>query len=95
MRFPTSTSTLSGGPGAAPCCSRVRTTPCPTRSWGDSTRASANVVAFRLYGFPVPDFGAYLFEVHHGDERLAQVPFWVMPADIAPVPGAPEPGELE
>src|SRR6266545_371835 len=50
----------------------------------DSTRASASVVAFRLYGFPIPDFGTYLFEVHHGDERLAQVPFWVMPADIAP-----------
>jgi hypothetical protein len=59
----------------------------------DSTRASASVVAFRLYGFPIPDFGTYLFEVHHGDERLAQVPFWVMPADIAPggmPPGFPD-----
>ena len=55
----------------------------------DPTRASANVVAFRLYGFPVPEFGTYLFEVHHGDERLAQVPFWVMPADIAPGTQAP------
>ena len=44
----------------------------------DLTRATANVVAFRFYGFPVPDFGTYLFEVHHGDERLAQVTFWVV-----------------
>jgi hypothetical protein len=58
----------------------------------DSTRASANVVAFRLYGFPVPDFGTYLFEVHHGDERLAQVPFWVMPADVSPEAVQPEGG---
>jgi hypothetical protein len=54
----------------------------------DSTRATANVVAFRFYGFPVPDFGTYLFEVRHGDERLAQVPFWVVPAD----PGDGTPG---
>jgi hypothetical protein len=47
----------------------------------DSTRAAAVVAAFRFYGFPVPDFGTYLFEVHHGDRRLAQVPFWVVPAD--------------
>jgi uncharacterized protein DUF6941 len=47
----------------------------------DPTRATANVVAFRFYGFPLPDFGAYLFEVHHLDERLAQVPFWVVPVD--------------
>jgi len=53
----------------------------------DPTRATANVVAFRLYGFPVPEFGTYLFEVHHGDERLAQVPFWVVPADEAPQGG--------
>jgi hypothetical protein len=49
----------------------------------DGTRATASVVAFRFYGFPVPDFGTYLFEVHHGDERLAQVPFWVVPVDGA------------
>jgi len=47
----------------------------------DDTRATANVVAFRFYGFPVPDFGTYLFEVSHGDERLAQVPFWVVPIE--------------
>jgi hypothetical protein len=47
----------------------------------DPTRATANVVTFRFYGFPVPEFGTYLFEVHHGDERLAQVPFWVVPVD--------------
>ncbi len=52
----------------------------------DPTRATANVATFRFYGFPVPDFGTYLFEVHHGDERLAQVPFWVVPVD-EPVPG--------
>lgn len=49
----------------------------------DETRATASVVAFRFYGFPVPDFGTYLFEVHHGEERLAQVPFWVVPVDAA------------
>lgn len=48
----------------------------------DGTRATASVVAFRFYGFPVPDFGTYLFEVHHGQERLAQVPFWVVPATV-------------
>ena len=47
----------------------------------DPTRTTANVVAFRFYGFPVPDFGTYLFEIHHGQQRLAQVPFWVVPAD--------------
>jgi len=47
----------------------------------DVTRATGNVVAFRFYGFPVPEFGTYLFEVHHGDERLAQIPFWVVPVD--------------
>lgn len=69
----------------------------------DPTRATASVVAFRFYGFPLPDFGTYLFEVHHGDERLAQVPFWVVPVDPAnpppglgppigpPPPPAPEP----
>ncbi|HEY1329928.1 MAG TPA: hypothetical protein VGH10_00465 [Actinomycetota bacterium] len=49
----------------------------------DPTRTTANVLAFRLYGFPVPDFGTYLFEVHHADVRLAQVPFWVVPAEPA------------
>lgn len=52
----------------------------------DPTRTTANVVAFRFYGFPVPDFGTYLFEVHHGQERLAQVPFWVVPADPSAEP---------
>jgi hypothetical protein len=49
----------------------------------DQTRTSASVAAFRFYGFPVPDFGTYLFEVHHGEDRLAQVPFWVVPVDQA------------
>jgi hypothetical protein len=57
----------------------------------DETRATASVVAFRFYGFPVPDFGTYLFEVHHGEERLAQVPFWVVPVDSAQQGPAPEP----
>jgi hypothetical protein len=47
----------------------------------DPTRTTATVAAFRFYGFPVPDFGTYLFEVLHGEERLAQVPFWVLPVD--------------
>jgi hypothetical protein len=47
----------------------------------DPTRATANVVTFRFYGFPVPDFGTYLLEVRHGEQRLAQVPFWVVPVD--------------
>lgn len=55
----------------------------------DNTRATASVVAFRFYGFPVPDFGTYLFEVHHEEQRLAQVPFWVVPVDQAAHPGDP------
>lgn len=47
----------------------------------DPTLASANMMAFRFYGFPVPDFGVYVFEVHSGDERLARVPFWVVPSE--------------
>ena len=50
----------------------------------DATRTTASVLTFRFYGFPLPEFGSYLFEVHHGDERLAQVPFWVVPVDAAP-----------
>ena len=45
----------------------------------DPTRTTASVMTFRFYGFPVPDFGTYLFEVRLGGERLAQVPFWVVP----------------
>jgi hypothetical protein len=45
------------------------------------------MMAFRFYGFPVPDFGAYGFEVHAGDERLARVPFWVVPAESMSPPG--------
>jgi len=55
----------------------------------DPTRTTASVLTFRFYGFPIPDFGTYLFEVHLGDERLAQVPFWVVPVDTQP---PPEPG---
>jgi hypothetical protein len=50
----------------------------------DSTRATAAVVTFRFYGFPVPDFGTYVFEVRQGGERLAEVPFWVVPMEVAP-----------
>jgi len=57
----------------------------------DATRATASVITFRFYGFPVPDFGTYLFEVSSGDERLAQVPFWVVPTDPVAQPSpAPE-----
>ena len=52
----------------------------------DPTRTTASVVTLRFYGFPIPDFGTYLFEVHLGDERLAQVPFWVVPVDAAAEP---------
>jgi hypothetical protein len=47
-----------------------------------------------MYGFPVPDFGTYLFEVSHGEERLAQVPFWVVAVD-APTPQAPPSPETD
>jgi hypothetical protein len=47
-------------------------------------RATASVMTFRLYGFPVPDFGAYRFEVLTADQTLAQVPFWVVPPDQVP-----------
>jgi hypothetical protein len=50
----------------------------------DPTRTTATVATFRFYGFPVPDFGTYLFEVLHGRDRLAQVPFWVLPVDEEP-----------
>lgn len=60
----------------------------------DQTRATANVVTFRFYGFPVPDFGTYLFEVYQADRRLAQVPFWVVPSDSGPGPPRQGPGEL-
>jgi uncharacterized protein DUF6941 len=50
----------------------------------DPTRTKTNVMALRFFGFLVPDFGTYLFEVHHDDERLTQVPFWVVPVDQAP-----------
>jgi hypothetical protein len=53
----------------------------------DPTMSSANMMAFRFYGFPVPDFGAYGFEVHAGDERLAREPFWVVPAEGMTPPG--------
>ncbi len=46
----------------------------------DPTRATGTVMAFRFYGFPLPDFGGYFFEVRSGEHRLAQVPFWVVPA---------------
>ena len=52
----------------------------------DPTRTTASIVAVRFYGFPIPDFGTYLFEVHTGEERLAQVPFWVVPVDAPPGP---------
>jgi hypothetical protein len=50
----------------------------------DRDRANGSVLAFRFYGFPVPDFGTYRLEVSHGGERLASVPFWVVPAEDAP-----------
>jgi len=54
----------------------------------DPTRTTASVMTLRFYGFPVPDFGTYLFEVWLGEERLAQVPFWVVALDTQE-PGQP------
>jgi hypothetical protein len=59
----------------------------------DQDRANGSVLAFRFYGFPVPDFGTYLFEVQSGDHRLAQVPFWVVPIERAVPRAAEEPGD--
>lgn len=59
----------------------------------DATRTTASIVALRFYGFPIPDFGTYLFEVQHGDERLAQVPFWVVPVDTGAMPPQARPTE--
>jgi hypothetical protein len=50
----------------------------------DPERATASVMTFRLYGFPVPDFGSYAFQIATGDERLGEVPFWVVPPDQVP-----------
>jgi hypothetical protein len=52
----------------------------------DPTRANARVLTFRFYGFPVPEFGTYVFEVWDGEERLAEVPIWVVPVE----PGVPQ-----
>jgi hypothetical protein len=43
----------------------------------DRTRTSGALLHFRL-GFEVPAPGAYFFELHHKDERLTQIPFWVV-----------------
>ena len=58
----------------------------------DAGRANGSVLAFRFYGFPVPDFGTYQLEVAHGEERLVAVPFWVVPTEDAP-PGMVGAGE--
>jgi hypothetical protein len=52
-------------------------------------RSSAGVMTFRLFGLPVPEFGGYRFRVASGEQELASVPFWVVPADAFPqgVPG--------
>jgi len=50
----------------------------------DPGRANGSVLAFRFYGFPVPDFGPYRLEVAHGEQLLASVPFWVVPSEEAP-----------
>jgi hypothetical protein len=50
----------------------------------DAGRANGSVLAFRFYGFPVPDFGTYELQVAHGDRTLAAVPFWVVPSESAP-----------
>ena len=35
----------------------------------DPDRANGSVLAFRFYGFPVPDFGPYRLEVAHEEQR--------------------------
>ncbi len=48
----------------------------------DPTRASGSVLAFKFFGFPVPDFGVYLFEIRGPEgSPMAQVPFWVVPME--------------
>lgn len=59
----------------------------------DPTRATASVMTFRFYGFPLPEFGTYHFDVHRGDERLARVPFWVVPVDQQQPGAGAEAGE--
>jgi hypothetical protein len=46
----------------------------------DRTRSGAALLHFRL-AFSIPAPGAYFFELHSGDERLCQVPFWVQVTD--------------
>lgn len=43
----------------------------------DRTRSGGALMHFRM-GFQVPAVGAYFFELHSGDTRLCQVPFWVV-----------------
>jgi hypothetical protein len=43
----------------------------------DRTRSGAALLHFRL-GFHIPAAGAYFFELHSDDQRLCQVPFWVL-----------------
>lgn len=49
----------------------------------DRTRSGAALLHFRL-GFSIPAPGAYFFELHSADERLCQVPFWVLPGPPPP-----------
>lgn len=46
----------------------------------DRTRSGAALIHFRL-AFPVPEPGAYFFQLISDDERIGQIPFWVMQAD--------------
>lgn len=43
----------------------------------DRTRSGAALVHFRMQ-LQVPHPGTYLFELHHEQGRLCQVPFWVV-----------------
>jgi len=47
----------------------------------DRTRTSGALIHFRVPTASVPGPGAYFFEVHSDDQRLCQVPFWVMSVD--------------
>lgn len=45
----------------------------------DRTRTTGALIHFKL-GVPVPGPGAYFFELYSADQRLAQIPFWILSA---------------
>lgn len=43
----------------------------------DRTRTTGALIHFKM-GVPVPGPGAYFFELFSGQERLIQIPFWIL-----------------